>query len=193
MTRDVLVVPLEEIQRQFDSNERQDVKIVASERLTDVNCDELQKSGKRLKFERPVAGDRWVHSLSNEPNLVCESSEFAREADSASVAGPFALSAGNERRGQDWHVHQRHGEIYFSTHPIRAEYRSIHDSQLRSVVLEHGGVLIFAPGVAHWVSLGGLTIIVEIPGVVGDKEVVEVSAGALAPLEICANSDEGGH
>jgi len=94
----------------------------------------------------------------------------------SAAVGPFAISAANERRSQDCHVHHAHGEIYVSTSPMRAEYHSLEDSEIHSVVLEHGGVMVFAPGVVHKVTLGGLTIIVEAPALIGDKKISDLSA-----------------
>ena len=171
MTRDVLLIPLEEIEQQFRTNDRQDVKIVAPERLRDAQCNDLRKRNKRVKFEQALPGDKWTHSPGTAPNFVCESREFTCEAG-VQPAGLFAVSAANERADQDSHVHLGHGEIYFSTHSIRAHYRSSHDNKLLSVGLDHGGILIFAPGVEHSVLLGGLTLILEAPAVVDDKKAV---------------------
>ncbi len=182
MTRDVLAIPMEELREQLQTNRRQDVKIIVPQRLSDAQCDQLRARGGSVKYERAASGPVWKHASEGDPNWVCESSEFAgtsksppvNQADGVQAAsrehGPFALSAANDRRPQDWHLHPKHGEIYVSVEPMGADYQSSEDGKIYSVKLEHGGVMIFAPGVPHHVSLGGLTIIVETPSLENDKE-----------------------
>ena len=155
--RQVLAIPLEEVQRHFEVNERQNLKVVAPSRLGAEMMARL-----RAKAEVALDGDRWRHSPADEPNLVCESAEFAK-----SEGDGFTISFGNERAPQEAHFHRRHAEIYFSEHALAAEYRTEGDHQ--TIDLPHGGVLVFGPGVVHRVTLGGLTIVIEVPAVEGDK------------------------
>ncbi len=168
--RHVLAIPLEEVRRHFEMNERQSLKIVAPARLGEALFERLRAQGVNPKPEAPLAGDRWLHAAPDGANAVCESGEFG---DIAAVpnAGGFTISFGNERAAQEEHVHRRHAEIYFSEHALRAEYRVEADpTRLRGVLdLPHGGALVFAPGVVHRVTLGGLTIVIEAPAMEGDK------------------------
>jgi hypothetical protein len=160
--RHVLAIPLEEVRRHFEVNERQSLKVVAPVRLGAEMMARL-----RAKPEAPLAagGDRWRHSMPDEPNLLCESREFGLPEG----ARGFTISFGNERAGQETHVHRRHAEIYFSEHPIEAEYRVEDGGRRGTVSLPEGGALVFGPGVVHRVRLGGLTIVIEAPAVEGDK------------------------
>ncbi len=95
--------------------------------------------------------------------------------DSAEDAlGPFALCFANEKGEQDAHYHPHHLEVYFSEHPLEAEYRTDANSPIERVKLENGGALIFAAGVVHRARLGGLTVVIEIPAVKDDKVVAEL-------------------
>ena len=148
--RDVLAIPLDEIRLQFQTQARQDVKVVAP---------------RRYPVEQKVSGDVWRHGP---PAQLVESGEIGCGGGAAS----FALAFANEHAPQQTHRHPRHGEIYFSERPLRAEYWSSSDGTHHRIDLEQGGVLIFAAGVTHRVELGGLTMVVEVPSVAGDKEVV---------------------
>jgi hypothetical protein len=85
--RQVLAIPLEEVQRHFEVNERQNLKVVAPSRLGAEMMARL-----RAKAEVALDGGRWRHSPADEPNLVCESAEFAK-----SEGDGFTISFGNER------------------------------------------------------------------------------------------------
>jgi len=115
-----------------------------------------------------------MHTPSGTPNYVCESADFSRDVVGPSSVGPLALSAADEQadQGKKLHIHCGHAEIFISTYPIRAEYRSA-DRKLELLDLPEGGVMVFAQGVPHRVLLGGLTLIVETPAVLDDKQVVD--------------------
>lgn len=169
----VLAIPLEEVREHLALNSRQDVKIVAPEILAGELVAKLKAAGRAVKPEQPVEGGTWRHSAGDAPNALCESSDFAAElADETS--GPFALCFANEKGPQDAHHHPHHLEIYFSEHLLEAEYRIDADSPIERVMLEKGGVLIFAAGVVHRARLGGLTMVIEIPAVKDDKVVAEL-------------------
>jgi hypothetical protein len=171
--RKVLAIPLEEVREHFALNSRQDVKVVAPEILAGELIAKLTAEGRLLKSEQSLEGVEWQHSESNAPNALCESREFAAGlADETS--GPFALCFANEKGAQDAHYHPHHLEIYFSEHPLEAEYRNDANSPMESVKLVKGGVLIFAAGVVHRARLGGLTVVIEIPAVKDDKVVADL-------------------
>jgi hypothetical protein len=165
--RYVLAVPLEEVCSHFEVNERQSLKVVAPARLGAALFEKLQAQGVNAKPEAPLAGDRWQHTGPSEPNLLCESREFA--IPSGPHNGGFTISFGTERAPQEAHVHRRHAEIYFSEHPLTAEYRVEGGGPEGVLELPRGGVLVFAPFVVHRVQFGGLTIVIEAPAVEGDK------------------------
>ena len=170
MTRKVLAVPLAEVKLHLDSNSRQDVKIVAPELLGDRLFQVLQAKGKNVKPEVALDGDRWSHSTSDAPNRLCASADFIAESLPQYARGPIAISFANERAEQDAHYHRRHAEIYFSEHLLAADYWVVGSSQHQSMKLEKGGLIFFAPEVVHKMTLGGLTVVLELPGVVDDKE-----------------------
>ena len=171
--REVLAIPLEEVREHFALNSRQDVKIVAPEILAGELLAKLQALGRRLKPEQPLEGVEWRHTASDAPNSLCESREFAAES-AGETLGPFALCFGNEKSEQDAHYHPHHLEIYFSEHPLEAEYRTEANAPIERVSLAKGGALIFAAGVVHRARLGGLTVVIEIPAVKDDKVVTEL-------------------
>ena len=167
--RHVLAIPLEEVRRHFEVNERQSLKIVAPARLGEALFKQLHEQGVSPKPETPLAGDRWRHAAAAEANAICRSGEFGDFAAAPNTGG-FTISFGNEYAAQGEHVHRRHAEIYFSEHALRAEYRVEADPAQQGVLdLPHGGALVFAPGVVHCVTLGGLTIVIEVPAIEGDK------------------------
>ena len=171
--RKVLAIALEEVREHFALNVRQDVKIVVPEILAGDLIAKLKAAGRALKPEQPVGGVEWRHSASDAPNALCESREFtAGLADETS--GPFALCFANEKGPQDAHYHPHHLEIYFSEHPLEAEYRIDANSPIERVKLPNGGVLVFAAGVVHRARLGGLTVVIEIPAVKDDKVVTSL-------------------
>lgn len=122
MKREVLIIPLEELTRHFETNERQDIKIVAPSILTHELYEILTKKGKRLKPELPLNGNRWKRSYKTEANKLCESSDFVFELP-AETKGPFTISFANEKAEQEEHYHKYHTEIYFSDHRISGYYR----------------------------------------------------------------------
>ena len=168
--RKVLAIPLEEVSEHFVVNSRQDVKIVAPEILGSELIAKLKATGRVLKPEQLLEGTRWQHSASEAPNELCESSEFSAGL-AEETAGPFALCFANEKGAQDAHYHPHHLEIYFSEHPLEAEYRIDTNSPVEHVSLDKGGVLVFAAGVVHRARLGGLSVVIEIPAVKDDKTV----------------------
>ena len=171
--RKVLAIPLEEVAKHLALNTRQDVKIVVPEILAGELIAKLTAAGRALKPERLVEGNWWQHSAGDAPNDLCESHEFSTGI-TPETSGPFALCFGNEKGAQDAHYHPHHLEIYFSEHPLEAEYRLEANSPVERVRLEKGGVLIFAAGVVHRARLGGLTVVIEIPAVKDDKVVANL-------------------
>jgi len=171
--RKVLAIPLEEVREHFALNFRQDVKMVAPEILADELIAKLQAAGRLLKPEQPLEGVEWRHAAGDAPNALCLSREFAAGLGDE-TSGPFALCFANEKGPQDAHYHPHHLEIYFSEHPLEAEYRIDANSPLERVNLAKGGALIFAAGVVHRARLGGLTVVIEIPAVKDDKVVAEL-------------------
>ncbi len=166
--RKVLAIPLEEVREHFALNSRQDVKIVAPEILAGELIAKLQAAGRAVKPEQPLEGVEWRHAASDAPNGLCESREFGA-GRAEDTLGPFALCFANEKGAQDAHYHPRHLEIYFSEHPLEAEYRIDANSPIERVKLAKGGALIFAAGVVHRARLGGMTAVIEIPAVKDDK------------------------
>jgi hypothetical protein len=171
--REVLTIPLEEVAQHLALNKRQDVKIVAPEILAGELIAKLTAAGRFLKQEQLLEGDTWRHSDGNAPNALCESHEFS-SGITHETSGPFALCFGNEKGAQDSHYHPHHLEIYFSEHPLEAEYRLDANSPVERVRLEKGGVLIFSAGVVHRARLGGLTVVIEIPAMKDDKVIANL-------------------
>ena len=169
MKRSILILSLDEIRQQFACNARQSAKLVAPEILTPDLLDILLARGKQLKPERLLEGDTWRHSSADEPNLLCESGEFVDRHLPQYAQGPFALSIATERSEQDTHYHRQHIEIYFSEHPLGATYRLLDEADERTVDLPSGGLIVFGPQVVHRMRLGGLTLVIELPAVTGDK------------------------
>lgn len=169
MKRKVLIIPKAEIERHFASNRRQDVKVVAPTILTGELFKILKTQGKDLKPEQRLEGDEWKYTAADQPNNICESGDFVDASLPQYVEGPFALSFANEHAVQDSHYHWRHLEIYFSEHPLSVEYRTTEAGRLCSAHLESGGAIILGPQVVHRVTLGGLTMVIEVPAVASDK------------------------
>jgi hypothetical protein len=161
--RHVLAIPLEQVQKQFETNDRQSLKIVAVARLGTELFAKLRAQGIDAKSEIALEGSSWKHALAGEPNTVCESGEFGALAGTG-----FTISFGNEHGPQEMHMHRRHAEIYFSEHALEAEYR-VEGGESGRLQLPQGGVLVFAAHTWHKVKLGGLTIVIEAPAVEGDK------------------------
>jgi len=171
--RPVLAIPLDEVQKHLAVNTRQDVKIVAPEILAGELIAKLKATGRQLKPEQPLEGVEWHHSAEDAANALCESSQF-RTPPGGTEIGPFALCFANEKGPQEVHHHPQHLEIYYSEHPLEAEYRVAANSPVERVNLEHGGVLIFGAGVVHRARLGGLTLVIEIPAVKNDKVIASL-------------------
>jgi hypothetical protein len=171
--RKVLAIPLDEVREHLAQNARQDVKIVAPEILAGELMAKLTAAGRQLKPEQLLEGMEWQHSSPDVPNALCESREFAANL-AEETSGPFALCFANEKGPQDAHYHPHHLEIYFSEHPLEAEYRIDTNSTVEHIKLEKGGALIFAAGVVHRARLGGMTVVIEIPAVKDDKVVADL-------------------
>lgn len=174
--RHVLVIPLEEVRSYFETNERQSLKVVAPARLGGALLEQLRARGVDPKPELPLDGRTWHHSPQAEPNRLVETREFAPTA----ALGGFTIAFGNQVGPQEEHVHRQHAEIYYSESRLEADYRveSDPEGQVHTVELAQGGALVFAPGVVHRVRLGGITIVIEMPCMEGDKFNVQV-AGRL--------------
>ena len=163
MKRRVLAIPKEELEAQFEKNVRQDVKIIAPSILTDELFRKLAARGKEVKSETPLDGIHWKHSGADEANRLCESSDFVDDCLPQYVKGPFSISFANERAGQEAHYHEKHFEIYYSEHPMSAEYRYIEDSEAQKPIeLVNGGLILFSPNVIHKMRLGGVTVVIEV-------------------------------
>ncbi|MFX0090974.1 MAG: hypothetical protein ACFFBD_04360 [Candidatus Hodarchaeota archaeon] len=169
MKRRVLFIPKDEILRHFELNNRQDIKIIVPQILTKRLFNILKEKGKEIKSEQHLSANRWEHSGVNDPNWVCESHEFDSDFLSPPTQGSFTISFANEKAQQDAHYHQQHLEIYFSEHPMSADYRNLKDSEFQSITLEHGGAIIFGSNIVHKMQLNGLTLVIEIPSISNDK------------------------
>ena len=165
--RDVLIVPLDEIVDHFAKNKRQDIKVIAPTILTDDLYEKLRAKGKEIKQEVPLVGEHWTRSPATRPNRLCESGDFG--FDPGDTKGAFSISFANEKAGQDEHWHVRHSEIYFSEHRISGYYRTPSSQRDESFDLPDGGAIVFGPNVVHYMEMYGLTIIIEVPAVEGDK------------------------
>ena len=170
----VLFVPLEEVRRHLESNERQDIKVVAPDILSATLFRRLTDAGKIVKPEEPLNAIDWTHSDGNSANLLCESSSFTIPSLIAEAAGPFAISFANEIAGQEAHYHERHIEIYYSTFRMSAAFKCVGDAAHQTRTLDEGGAMIFGPGVIHQMCLGGLTVVIELPAVAGDRKTAEL-------------------
>lgn len=173
--RKVLAIPLDEVRRQFERNSRQDIKIIIPEMLTSKLYNALKEKGEDIKPEQTLEGRCWEHAEADEANRVCESGNFIDTGLPQYAQGPFALSFANDKAPQDAHYHRQHWEIYFSEEPLSAVFRYIEEAKCRALELAKGGVMIFGPEVVHRVTLGGMTMVIEVPSVSADK--------VVAPLE----------
>jgi len=170
MKRRVLIVPLEEITRHLETNERQDVKIVVSSIMTDELYKFLKKKKRGLKPEIHLEGKIWERSYKTKANKVCESADFVLDnSDAAKAKGPFKVSFANNRAEQEEHYHKQHTEIYFSEHRMSGYYRFDDEKDLNHFDLEHGGLIIFQPNIIHYMELCGLTLIMETPSFDDDR------------------------
>lgn len=178
--RKVLAIPLDELYKHFETNTRQDVKIIIPEMLTSKLYNLLREKGEDIKPEQTLEGRYWEHSPQDEPNRVCESINFIDPGMPQYAQGPFALAFANEKAVQDVHYHARHWEIYCSEKALGATFRYLEDTKCRSVSLPQGGVIIIGPNVVHRVELDGMTMVVEVPSVSADKECAELEPACAA-------------
>jgi hypothetical protein len=169
MKRRVLFVGKDEILNFFNTNDRQDIKVVAPEILSEEMFKRLQSKGRQVKREKILAGEKWLHTKNEEENYICESTDFIDEKILNFSHGPFAISFANEKAAQNEHFHKRHWEIYFSEHSIKSKYKFTEKDEIKSIELANGGAILFGPEVIHKMTLGGITIIIEVGSVPGDK------------------------
>jgi len=175
MKRRALAIPLDEIEKHFRLNARQDVKVIAPEMLSAELYEKLTAKGKKLKREEPVNGHVWAHSSETAPNRLCEAKDFLDDSLGEATGGPVAVSFANERAEQEDHFHRKHIEIYFSEHPMAAEFRYVGEEKRQDTfVLFTGGLIIFGPNVIHRMKLGGMTLIMELPSVPNDRVVEKI-------------------
>jgi len=170
MKRSVLEIPLEEIKLQFETNIRQDIKVVAPSILSPELFEKLSKKG--IKRENPLTGSRWNRSFKTKPNNICEAKDFDYDSN-ISKKGPFTISFANEKAEQEEHYHKQHTEIYYSEHPIKGSYKILDNSKETSeeisIELNQGGAIVFNPNVLHYIELSGLCFVIEIPAVENDR------------------------
>lgn len=178
--RKALAIPLDEIYKQFESNTRQDIKIIIPEMLVSKLYNLLKEKGEDIKPEQTLEGRFWQHSEADEPNRICESCNFIDSDLPQYAQGPFALSFANEKAVQDIHYHLRHWEIYFSEKPLSAKFRYLEDARCRTLSLPQGGVIILGPQVVHQVTLSGMTLVLEVPSVAADKATSALECDAVA-------------
>lgn len=163
MKRRVLAIPREEIENHLAENARQDIKIVAPKIMSDELFQFLLAKGKQVKSEKPLDGDIWKHSKAEEPNRLCESGDFVDNCLPQYVPGPFSISFANEKAEQDEHFHKYHFEMYYSQYRMNAQFRYLESEQCEPPIeLNNGGLIVFGPNVVHRMSLGGLTIVIEV-------------------------------
>lgn len=180
MTRHVLFVPKRELFDQFDENLRRDLKVVTPLILTEEAREKLKIRNKDPKPGAAVAearldGQIWRHSRADEPNWICEASEFFHDLDLVDSMGLFAIAFAVEGSLEECHVHDRHIEIYFSEHKLRAKYRLSKEGDWEDSPPEmvSGGLMVFGPGVAHKIWTSGLTFVVEVPAIRKDRRPVD--------------------
>ena len=171
MKRKVLAIPIGQIRKHFETNTRQDIKIVAPEILSEETYNRLVKKGKHPEKEVPLETVSWEHSPSGKPNLIVEAKNFIEKVLPQYADGPFCLAFANEKAIQDEHHHQQHLELYYSEARLTARYRYLESTtEEEPIELPDGGIIVFGPGVVHSVELGGLTIVLEFPAVANDKK-----------------------
>jgi len=151
MKRYVLIVPLDEITRHLETNDRQDVKVVLPSILTDELYEILTKKGKQLKPEESLDGNVWKRSYKTRANKLCESADFAYEIPDK-AKGPFTISFANDRAEQEEHYHKHHTEIYFSEHRMSGYYQTLDEKEHDHFDLHYGGLVLFQPKVLHYMS-----------------------------------------
>ncbi len=171
MRRRVLVIPIDEVRNQFQTNSRQNIKIVAPEIMSVELYQFLVAKGERPEKENHLPGTWWVHTPSGEPNLICEAQDFIDGLLPHYGDGPFSLAFANQHSKQDEHYHPHHIEIYYSESPMGARYRFLEsEHEEESIHLPQGGVIVFGPEVVHKAELQGFTIVLELPAIAGDKK-----------------------
>lgn len=168
MNRNVLFIPLEEIVKHFSINDRQDIKIVAPNVLSDELFEILKKKGKILKPEIKLKGNRWKRSYKTKPNKICESVNFLFEIP-YNTKGLFSISFANGKAVQEEHYHKHHTEIYYSEQRISGYYRKLNQKKINYFELTTGGLALFQANIIHHLELNGLTLIIEIPSLEDDR------------------------
>ncbi len=167
--RNICAVPMDEVQKHFALNERQDIKVLVARALDGSLLRKLIARQKPVKPEIPLTSETWCHSPPLLPNQVWESRELSDDELFKSCQGPFTVAFANERAGQSAHYHKKHFELYYSEAPLRATYRHYNDDRPREVPLPNGGMILFYPMVVHRVWLSGMTVIIECPAVEDDR------------------------
>jgi hypothetical protein len=170
MKRTVLFIAKQEILEQFRKNTRQDVKVVTPAIMTEVLAAKLRARGKDVKEEVPLDDCHWTHSPAEEPNKICESADFADESIGTTGVGPVAVSFADLGSVETFHCHKEHWEVYFSEHRLGVEYKLHEKPQIQKEVMNEGGAIVFAPGIANRMEIHGLTIVLELPAVPRDRE-----------------------
>lgn len=170
MKRAVLFIPNSELREHFSTNSRQDIKIVTPAIITKALAEKLNRRGKVVKDEVPLSDISWVHSHDKAPNKICEALDFTNGSEVLSESGPMAISFANEGSIETFHHHNKHWEIYYSYHTIDAKYKLPGVEQIEIKSMDEGGAVIFSPGVEHCMEIHGLTIVLEVPAVKGDRE-----------------------
>lgn len=171
MKRFVLFIPRVELQKHFHLNQRQDVKIITPEILNDILAEKLIRRGKSVKKEDYLIGNIWTHSDVEDPNKICESEDFMSETKDSYASGPVAISFANKGSVESFHYHKHHWEIYFSEHRLGSSFIIPGEEEIRSECMDEGGAIVFSPGVKHKMEIYGLTIVIETPGIKGDRDV----------------------
>lgn len=119
-----------------------------------------------------------VWSFSHDAGAVVDRKLLPFPADS------FQFSAANQHSKQDFHRHANVLEIYVSHFPIELVYEKNGAEEKLSVP---SGVMIVPPGIAHRVSLQGLTFVFQTVigsgSVHNDKSIVDPPAD-LAPRKL---------
>jgi hypothetical protein len=85
----------------------------------------------------------------------------------------FQFSIANETSRQDFHFHETVAEIFVSTFPLELTYRK---NKREKTLMVPSGVLIVPPGIAHRVTLHGLTFVFQVAtqgGQVHNDKVIE--------------------
>jgi hypothetical protein len=168
--RSVLFIPNNELREHFRINSRQDVKIVTPAIMTESLAIKLNKRGKDVKEEEPLDGIHWRHASATEANKICESFDFIDGFKGVPESGPIAISFATNGSNESFHYHKKHWEIYFSEHKIGAKYKLPGRDQIETESMSDGGTIIFSPGIEHCMEINGLTIVLEVPAVEGDRE-----------------------